>query len=59
MWGDNANGGVAVRGAICEKIIRGGYDNIEKRADARTPPPPPPGVTHSVMRSVTPGVNAR
>jgi hypothetical protein len=51
--------GYAVRGAICEKIIRGGDDNIEKRADARTPPPPPPSVTHSVMRRVTPSVDAR
>jgi len=37
MAGDAGN---AVRGAIGEKIIRGGDDNTEKRADARTPPPP-------------------
>ena len=44
MWGDDANGGVAVRGAICEKIIRGGDDNTEKRAETPHRPPPPCGV---------------
>ena len=56
MTGKPYGRGARVAGeAYGEKIIRGGYDNTEKRADARTPPPPPPSVTHSV----TPGVNAR